>query len=74
MASFAIDPATGQIMTSAPLDHETKDSYTVMVTATDGDGESDSMMVTIGVAITVTDVNESPEFPDDGDRSREECG
>ena len=64
MASFAIDPATGQIMTSAPLDHETKDSYTVMVTATDGDGESDSMMVTIGVAITVTDVNESPEFPD----------
>ena len=64
MASFAIDAATGQIMTSAPLDHETKDSYTVMVTATDGDGESDSMMVTIGVAITVTDVNEAPEFPD----------
>ena len=60
MASFAIDAATGQIMTSAPLDHETKDSYTVMVTATDGDGESDSMMVTIGV----TDVNEAPEFPD----------
>ena len=64
MASFAIDPATGQIMTSAPLDHETKDSYTVMVTATDGDGESDSMMVAIGVTITVTDVNEAPVFPD----------
>ena len=64
MASFDIDAATGQLMTKEALDHETKDSYTVMVTATDGDGESDSMMVIIGVAITVTDVNEAPEFPD----------
>ena len=35
MGSFAIDAATGQLMTMAMLDHETKDSYMVMVTATD---------------------------------------
>ena len=58
--SFAIDAATGQLMTSAALDYETTTSYTVMVTATDGDGESE----TVTVAITVTDVNEAPEFPD----------
>ena len=64
MASFDMATSTGQLMTKEALDHETKDSYTVMVTATDGDGESDSIMVTIGVAITVTDVNEAPVFPD----------
>ena len=50
--SFAIDAATGQIMTSAALDHETAASYSVTVTADDGNGGSDS----ITVAITVTDV------------------
>ena len=34
-ASFDIDPATGQLMTLAALDYETKASYEVMVTATD---------------------------------------
>ena len=62
MGSFDIDPATGQIMTSAALDYETTTSYTVMVTADDGNGESDSIMVTIGVTIAVTDVNEAPVF------------
>ena len=33
-ASFAIDPATGQIMTMAALDFETEASYRVTVTAT----------------------------------------
>ena len=36
-ASFAIDAATGQILTVAALDFETKDSYSVTVTASDGD-------------------------------------
>ena len=56
-ASFAIAPATGQLMTKATLDHETKPSYTVTVTATDGDGATD----TITVTITVTDVDEPVE-------------
>ena len=56
-ASFAINPATGQLMTRAALDHETKPSYTVTVTATDDAGATD----TITVTITVTDVDEPVE-------------
>ena len=36
MASFDIDPATGQLMTKDPLDFETMPSHTVTVTASDG--------------------------------------
>ena len=56
-ASFDIVQGAGQLKTKAALDHETKDSYTVTVTATDPSGESDEITVTI----TVTDVNEAPE-------------
>ena len=56
--SFTIDEDTGQLKTNAPLDHETKDTYSVMVKAVDGQGGSDS----ISVNINVTDVNEPPEF------------
>ena len=51
-ASFAIDSATGQLSTSAPLDFETKSEFMVTVTATDDD-EASSM---IYVTIMVTDV------------------
>ena len=51
MASFAIDSATGQLLTMAALDFETKASYSVSVTASDGEDES-SVMVTV----TVTNV------------------
>ena len=51
MASFDIDGATGQLMTKDPLDFETKASYTVEVTASDGTDEA-----MIEVTITVTDV------------------
>ena len=57
-ASFDIDSATGQIMTFAALDFETKARYSVDVTATDDGRESD----TIAVTINVTEVNEAPEF------------
>ena len=56
-SSFGIDTATGQLMTKAALDYETKSSYMVTVTATDGEDTA-----TIDVTITVTDVNEAPEF------------
>ena len=58
-ASFDIIPVSGQLQTKAALDHETTSSYTVTVTATDTFGLTD----TIAVTITVTDVNEAPEFP-----------
>ena len=57
-SSFMIDSDTGQLETKMPLDHETDDSYSVMVKAVDGQGGSDS----IGVIINVVDVNEPPEF------------
>ena len=57
-SSFMIDSDTGQLKTRMPLDHETDDSYSVMVKAVDGQGGSDS----IGVIINVVDVNEPPEF------------
>ena len=56
--SFMIDDESGQLKTKMPLDHEVKDSYSVLVKAEDGRGGSD----TIGVTIKVTNVNESPEF------------
>ena len=56
-ASFAIDPDTGQLMTKDALDYETKNSYEVMVTATDPDSASDMITVTI----TVTNEEEMGE-------------
>ena len=59
-ASFDIDTGSGQLMTLAALDYETKDTYSVTVTASDSGGLSDS----IDVTITVTDVDEQePEDP-----------
>ena len=49
-ASFDIGSATGQLMTKAALDYETKMTYMVTVTATDPDGETASIDVTINVA------------------------
>ena len=67
-ASFAIDSDTGQLMTLAALDYETKATYSVTVTASDSGGLSDS----IDVTITVTDVveNVAPEFADSEDGAR----
>ena len=48
-ASFAIDSATGQLMTSAALDYETDTEYMVTVTAADSEGETDMIYVTIMV-------------------------
>ena len=53
-AAFAIDQTTGQLKTKAPLDYETKNAYSVIVTASDGSREA-----TTRVAIRVTDVDES---------------
>ena len=57
-ASFGIDTSSGQLKTKAALDHETKDTYSVTVTARDAGGLTESIDVTISVG----DVNEAPEF------------
>ena len=60
-ASFDIDASTGQLITKAPLDHETKDSYSVAVTVDDGEtpANTDDQPVTI----RVKDVDEPPAAP-----------
>ena len=57
--SFGIHVDTGQLLTQAALDFETKSSYAVTVSVSDGNGGSDS----IDVTITVTDMDEKPATP-----------
>ncbi len=48
-SSFDISRTTGQLMTKASLNYEARNSYNVVVTATDPSGASDSIQVTINV-------------------------
>ena len=48
-ADFGIVRSSGQLQTSAALDFETKDSYAVTVSVSDGNGGADSIDVTINV-------------------------
>ena len=57
-ASFSIARTDGQLSTKASLDKETKDTYTVTVTATDPSGET----ATVNVTIKVNNVDEGPEI------------
>ena len=53
-ASFGISRNNGQLKTRAALNYEVKNSYTVVVTATDPSGAAASILVTINV----TDVDD----------------
>ncbi len=64
-SSFSIDSTTGQLRTSAVLDYETKSSYSVTITVSDGNEGSDTISVTINVTdIDETPANSAPEFTD----------
>ncbi|MXX27471.1 MAG: cadherin repeat domain-containing protein, partial [Caldilineaceae bacterium SB0668_bin_21] len=56
-AAFSIVNASGQLKTSAALNYETKSSYAVTVTVSDG-----NLTDTMSVSISVTDTNEAPLF------------
>ena len=60
--SFEIATTTGQLLTKAPLDHETQSTYSVIVTVHDGEdahGDTDhSSDATLAAVILVTDVDE----------------
>ena len=58
-ASFGIVSSSGQLQTKAALDYETKTSYSVTVSVSDGNGGTDSITVTINV----TDVPDTPDPP-----------
>ena len=70
-ASFDIDSTSGQLKTKAALHHETKASYTVTITVSDG-----GLVAVITVTITVINVvdevptNSAPEFVDDSHTTR----
>ena len=68
-ASFDIVSTSGQLQTKDTLDYETKQSYSVTITVSDGD-TLDSLSDTITVTITVTDVNDAPVFTDHGTTTR----
>ena len=55
-AHFSLSRNSGQLKTKAALNYEARNSYTVIVTATDPSGASDSITVTINV----TDVDDPP--------------
>ena len=57
---FGLVPATGQLRTRAPLNHEAMPSYSVVVVAEDSQGAT----ATIQVTIAVTDRPEPPLAPD----------
>ena len=65
-ATFEIDATDGQLKTKAPLDYETKSTYTVTVSVSDGNDGSDSITITINV----TNVNEPPVFNDGSSTTR----
>jgi hypothetical protein len=55
-ALFAINPVTGQITTTAPINYESASSYTLDLRVQDAGGLFDTRTVTINV----TDINEAP--------------
>ena len=66
-SSFEIVADSGQLQTRSALDFETRSSYAVTVSVSDGKdagGNTDATVDdTISVTISVTDVNEPPAFP-----------
>ena len=61
--AFDLDPKTGQLKVKDPLNHESKDTYSLLVFARDPTraGNTSTPTGTVAVTITVTDVNERPK-------------
>ncbi|XP_042668130.1 protocadherin Fat 4 [Centrocercus urophasianus] len=58
-SQFTINPSTGQIITSALLDRETRENYTLIVVASDG-GYPKALSSSTSVLVAVADVNDNP--------------
>ncbi|XP_060039989.1 protocadherin Fat 4 isoform X2 [Erinaceus europaeus] len=58
-SQFTVNPATGQIITSARLDREAQDGYTLLLVAADA-GTPVALSSSASVLVTVTDVNDNP--------------
>ena len=58
-SQFTINPSTGQIITSALRDRETKENSTLVVVSSDA-GSPEPLSSSTSVLVTVTDVNDNP--------------
>ena len=67
MGTFDLNTGTGQLSTKTPLDHETDDRYTVVITADDGQSARNSTS-RITVTIRVIDLDEAPKIVYTSDR------
>ncbi len=68
--AFTIDGKTGQLRTEAPLDYETKSTYTLTMTADDGN-LTDTITITINVIdLDETRVNNAPVFTEGDSTTR----
>ena len=65
--AFDIDPKTGQLKVKDPLNHESKETYSLSVFARDPTraGDTSESTGTVAVTITVTDINERPKVTGD---------
>ena len=71
--SFSLNSSTGQLSSSTRFDYETKSSYGVTVTVSDGRGGTDSISVTISVTNDTSDdptTNSAPTFTDGSSTTR----
>lgn len=58
-SQFTINPSTGQIITSALLDREAKENYTLVVVSSDA-GFPEPLSSSTSVLVSVTDINDNP--------------
>ena len=70
--AFDIDAATGQLMTSAALDYETKMSYTVTVTASSGKADELDAMTTVTIMVTDEGLDNAYDLNENGAIERDE--
>ncbi len=64
---FSIDSINGQLRTNAPLDYETKTSYTVTITASDS---TDSTTITVTINVINKTENRAPVFSEGSSATR----
>jgi len=69
--AFTID-STGQLMTSAPLDYETKMSYTVTVSASSGKADEVDAMTTVTIMVTDEGLDNAYDINESGAIERDE--
>ena len=68
-ASFTVD-SSGQLTTAVTFDFETKTSYTVVITASDGKPNNGKDTITVTISITDVTENNAPMFTDGDSTTR----